>query len=307
MLRHTLGISFGALLLACQGPSPPEAAPSSSPASVVAPVTSAPTAVPTAAPVSAATAPPPGTGLPTFSAMEPGPDARKQATEANRAGFRAYRKGDLAGAATEYERAVRLHPGHALARYNLACVWARRGQAERAIAALRELREAGCPTCLARVAGAPADEDWASLKADARFVSVTQGIQVPAGPAEVSAALERAFTTGRTEGLAPFLSDEGTVDVVTVCSVCDPPDERATKKLARAALLKHIAAAANHGGDEESAPYFNGFERPKCDDDCCREHRGQLLHNNLFVEEVCVQRGPGGAPKLSRLVVIDGA
>ena len=88
-----------------------------------------------------------------------------------------------------------------------------------------------------------ADEYWTGLKADPRFLAVTQGILVPAGPAEVSAALERAFTTGRTEGLAPFLSDEGTVEVVTVCSVCDPPAERATKKLARSALVRHIAGA----------------------------------------------------------------
>jgi hypothetical protein len=307
MLRHTLRIVLGVLVLACQAAPPPETAPSAGPASAAAPVTSAPTATPTAAPASAASAPPPGTGLPGYTAQEAGPDAQKQATEANRAGFRAYRKGDLTAAAAEYERAVRAHPGHALARYNLACVWARLGQAERALAALRELREAGCPTCLARVAGAPADEDWAALKADPRFVAVTQGVVVPAGPGEVSAALERAFTTGKVEALSPFLSDEGTVEVVTVCSVCDPPEDRATKKLARGALVKHIARAANHGGDEENAPYFNGFERPKCDDTCCRAHPEMLMHNNLFLEEVCVRRGPDGAPKLSRLVLIDGA
>lgn len=300
-------------MLACQSAPAPETASSAHPASIApaAPtpassVASAGTST-SAGPVSPVSASPTDTGLPRFTADAPSPDAHKQATEANRAGFRAYRKGDLAGAAAEYERAVRSHPGHALARYNLACVWARQAQADRAIAALRELREAGCPTCLARVAGAPVDEDWASLKTDPRFVAVTQGVVVPAGPAEVSAALERAFTTGKTEALAPFLSDDGTVEVVTVCSVCDPPEERATKTYTRPALVKHIARAANHGRDEDIAPYFNGFERPKCDDDCCRERRDQLLHNNLFVEEVCVRRGPNGAPKLSRIVVIDGA
>ncbi len=116
-----------------------------------------------------------GTAAPVLRAADPASPARQEAAPADVAARRA---AALAGdairridrrrwpeAQATLERALALDPGNAVHLYNLACVLARQGDADRAIDALRRAAAAGFTdfTLAAR------DADLASLRADARF------------------------------------------------------------------------------------------------------------------------------------------
>jgi hypothetical protein len=93
------------------------------------------------------------------------PHDPEAAALANKAGLARNKVDDLPGAVAEYVRALEADGSHVLARYNLACAFARMGDA-RAKAVLGQLAAAGCNACLGRVAAAPDDPDFAALKDD---------------------------------------------------------------------------------------------------------------------------------------------
>lgn len=283
---------------------PAEAAPV--PAAVVpaAPVPAAPDAPapvePAAVPV---VAPANTTGLPPLTEPVAGRAAAAKARAENSAGYKAYKAGDLPEAARRYEAAVRADPQYILARYNLACVWNKLGDA-RALAVLKTFRDSGCPGCLERLTRAASDTDFADKWADPAFKALTSAVAAPKPTvADVARAVERAYLAGDHAALAPHL--DGAIEMVRVCTVCDPPDDKRTHKLPAERLRAAIDAELSRHGDDDG-PYFNGFEAMECKDGCCAAKRESIMHFNTYLDRVCAAPDAQGRLRLKSIEIADG-
>lgn len=88
-------------------------------------------------------------------------DKQRSATALNTAGLALYGKKDYAGAEAKYVLALAADPGHTLARYNLACIYALTNRVEKGLALLVELRSAkDCESCVRAADLARSDDDW---------------------------------------------------------------------------------------------------------------------------------------------------
>jgi antitoxin component YwqK of YwqJK toxin-antitoxin module len=113
--------------------------------------------------------------------------AEKEAYQLNVEGLALHRKQDWTGAAAKYEAALAKHPGHLWARYNLACVYNRAGQAQRALALLRELGTvAACTACREVVDHSRFDDDWASQWTEPLYWEVLAATPADGDPGESS-------------------------------------------------------------------------------------------------------------------------
>ncbi len=117
-------------------------------------------------------------GVPPLALAPVGVGVSLRAGQKNGAGVKMHRKKKYDKAIDAYLSALRLDPGHLLARYNLACAFALTGRIDDALALLRQLREAGCPLCLDRLQRAVADSDFAACRGDPRFAALTTGVEV---------------------------------------------------------------------------------------------------------------------------------
>ncbi len=267
------------------------------------PVTATPRPpAPAASPPVATKAPP--TGLPSLTKRAGDDAASARARAQNTAGFKAYKAGKLEEAARQYEAAVRSDPQHILARYNLACVWNKLGDT-RGLGVLTTFKRVGCRACLERLRRARVDSDFADKWDDPEFKAITaERAPGPTTVADVARAVERAYLAGDHAPLAPFLS--GTIEMVRVCTVCDPPDDRRTTAMSAARLPGAIdRERGRRDGDE--GPFFNGFESMRCDAKCCVANRETIMHQNTYLDRVCAMpQGAGKTLRLSLVEIADG-
>jgi hypothetical protein len=101
-----------------------------------------------------------------------------KARQLNTKGYRLFKRGKFAGAIALWEKALLFDPAHLLARYNLACGYARLGQRKRALAELQQLRRSNCISCLNLLLKARGDRDLAGLRGEAVFKKLTEDLIV---------------------------------------------------------------------------------------------------------------------------------
>jgi len=315
--RHpaTSTLALCLCLAACAKPaSQTDAAPapaSSQPPVAAAPTPSASPSAPSPSPSASASASPAAacpacvSGLPALDA-----DARMtksmedKVARLDASGLRLHQAGKHAEAAAVFEQAVTLAPGHVLSRYDLGCALARAGQPERALGVLVDLARAGCKQCKTQLAFARQDIDWSSLWSSPVFQALT-GDAGALGPRPATRAVSRMLTTGKTDEIEPFLPAEGTVSVVYVDSLSQD-SAPAPKKLKATELKAAGRSLGQRGRRGESAPQFNDIESPTCDAACCQSHRSGMLHNNIYLDKVCISNDPAGRAIITSIAMVDG-
>ena len=145
---------------------------------------------------------------------------REESQELNKKATKLYRKNDFDGALEYYIKALEKNPSNLQFRYNIAATYTLKGDAERAIALLDQMKNAeDCARCFIMLAKATEDEDFDKIKSDERFVALTKG-----APERLTAELKSADwlkfdPAGRavpvaTKGL-PAISDDGKRVIVT--------------------------------------------------------------------------------------------
>lgn len=235
--------------------------------------------------------------LPPVAAAPPAPAARRASDAQNSAGFALSKAGDHAGAAARYRQAVRLDPSNVVARYNLGCALNRLGKAEAARARLAELKAAGCPTCVGRLARARTDPDWESQWADPAFRALTGDATVaPADPATVARAVEASFLKQQSSALTPWLPRRRPVRVRVTRRQDDAASAR-VMQVAGADLGAHLAGLIQ-GAD---APAAVGFGEMTCAGACCIGKAPPVTKPTLVIERVCLRHDSAGVPILDRV------
>ena len=117
-------------------------------------------------------------GVPAIDLSDVSPSVAKRARKANTRGFRLYKKRNLRGAMAYWKNALRVHPGHILARYNLACGFALTGERHKAMCLLEEIKanlsDWRCKKCQKQINHARTDSDFNSLRGNPRFSRIIQ-------------------------------------------------------------------------------------------------------------------------------------
>jgi len=245
-------------------------------------------------------------GLPALDAdARPAKSVEDKVARLDASGLRLHQAGKHAEAAAVFEQAVTLAPGHVLSRYDLGCALARAGQHERALGVLVDLARAGCKQCTTQLAFARQDIDWSSLWSSPVFQALTREAGA-LGPRPATRAVSRMLTTGKTDEIEPFLPAEGTVNVVYVDSLGQDNRAPAPKKLKAAELKAAGRSLGQRGRNGEWAPQFNDIESPTCDATCCQSHRSGMLHNNIYLDKVCISNDPGGRAIITSIEMVDG-
>lgn len=236
--------------------------------------------------------------LPPITEAPASAEIRARAAAENTAGFKLWKANKQVAAWKRYEAAVALDPSYHLARYNLACVWARLGKSVDALAVLADFKAKGCEECLARVERSRTDPDWKSLWKDARYVAIAGA----PSPAEAAAlAVEAAFLTGKSPELKEFLGKKSIV-MKDICSVCDDDMPTPTRVVPPAKLAASVGKWAKMARREDMGQVI-GFEQMSCDATCCSTGpRETLMHFTQYLQRVCVE--PTGDGKV-QIVAVD--
>ncbi len=95
----------------------------------------------------------------------------------NRRALHWHQRGHFETSARLFAAAITQDPTNPRYRVNLACAYARQGEADRALVILEDLqaRRGDCSRCAAALAAARSDDDFASLRSNARFQRATAG------------------------------------------------------------------------------------------------------------------------------------
>lgn len=95
----------------------------------------------------------------------------------NTQGLDLRKAGDNNAAKAKYQEALKVAPGYAPARYNLACELALAGDSKGALKHLEALAASGDPDSLRFVAYAGADSDFSSMRTDPRFQALLKSVE----------------------------------------------------------------------------------------------------------------------------------
>jgi hypothetical protein len=191
--------SRSATPVASPSPSPSPPSPSSPPPSSPPPPSPPPVAP---ADVHAASEPAPVADVPALSLAASAPEQATRAQGLNARGVKSHRAKHYPAAMASYRAALEADPGHVLARYNLACVYALTGDATSAIAQLEQFAKAGCVLCKKRLVRAREDADFDGIRGDPRFTALVDGVTVEE-PGYAAAAQAAALAIGKGD-FAPF-------------------------------------------------------------------------------------------------------
>ena len=234
--------------------------------------------------------------------------ASAKATTLNARALKDHQAGSHDAAAKGFEEAVRVDPSHVLARYNLACALAKKGDAERVLGVLADLaRAAECDDCKRQLAFARQDPDLASLLGDVRFAEMTSRAAVgPLPPKAVVGAVTRAIATGDDKAAGPFVRPDSKVKIAITDSLAQE-GERATRTETKEgpAALTRFAKLLN-GATPGDRLNFEPMIGPACDATCCRSKPTMLNHHMLVLTRVCVEHDEQGRAWVTEVGLIDG-
>ena len=243
-----------------------------------------------------AAAPDPVSDVPKLD-LAPVADATIEASsKLNTAGYKLHKKKDFAGAAAKYREALGVDAGNVLARYNLASAWVSAGEPDKALAVLAHFKRPDCRACTGMLLHARADQEWAPLHADPRFLAIVDGAVADAFdlPAQAT-AFEEAIRTGKVDGLEAFVHPRSPIQWVAGPPE-DPDSEGVVTRL--------------HGWPafQAWATKPKDYEKPKkltCKKSCCETSFGGLGDSSRYIEELCFE-GRGGVLFLSKVLTHEG-
>jgi hypothetical protein len=98
----------------------------------------------------------------------------RAAKKKNSAALKLRKKKNTEGAIAAYRAALELSPGYVTARFNLACEYARFGNADEAIAELDHLFKMGTPEALRKIAKLQVDSDFDPIRTDPRITQIEE-------------------------------------------------------------------------------------------------------------------------------------
>ena len=188
------------------------------------------------------------TSIPGYDTVPPFPavpalDAagQRRARNLNTQALAAHKREAWPEAIALYIEALNADPSFVLARYNLACAYARANEREAALVVLEQLRAGSCEACRRQLAFAARDKDLEALWSDARFRAAVNGEAAADADAGSVAAVEPADDDGAAEA-APEEAGAG----------ADGPAEDAPTEA--------VAAEAPPEPEEAGPQDFNSFE-----------------------------------------------
>lgn len=254
-----------------------------------------------AAPASAAPASAAPGGLPAITLVPPDDAAVRAGNAANVDGLAALKAGTPAKAILAFEAATRADPSNLLAFYNLACALNLAGRPGDARGVLAHLAKApSCPGCQVRLVRARTDRDFASQHADPAFKAIVDPAKLPAVTAEAAAQAINQRFAGKATDLAPLVDSRGSVTIRVYGSLTDRTREQS--------VLGHALPAAIEAlkGPADERVNLQPMEKMTCKGSCCRDLVDGLLHNTLFLDEVCVKTDKAGWTVIDRIEITDG-
>ncbi|MGB0590901.1 MAG: tetratricopeptide repeat protein [Myxococcota bacterium] len=103
---------------------------------------------------------------------------RNTAKKKNTAALKLRKKEDSPGAIASYKEALELSPGYVTARFNLACEYARFGNADEAIGELEHLFKMGTAEAMRKIAKLQVDSDFDPIREDPRIKTISDSFAV---------------------------------------------------------------------------------------------------------------------------------
>lgn len=233
--------------------------------------------------------------LPPVSAAPANAQAVEQARRLNTEALAALKKKAFKPAIAAFEQAVHADPGHYLARYNLACAYSLAGQFKASQSVLTAFKTAkNCPACQVRLVRAQKDTDFNAQRKDPAFEAIVSGVQVPKVPLKAVGAAVNAVFAGASSDLTAVVDP---LRLVTVKINNSLNEESRTQKIQGRDLVKQLM-------DLDSP--LNPVTQMVCTAGCCTGKAPPMLHNNLFLDKICVKAGAAGWVTLDRIEITDG-
>jgi hypothetical protein len=244
--------------------------------------------------------------LPAIDLKPIAPKKTKSARGLNLEGMKLLNAKDAAGAAAKFEAAVRSDPGLTVARYNLACAYNLSGDAARALAILKQFKDAGCPACLGDLVHARDDHDLQSLWSNADFKAVTDGVTVDTGEvAKLAADLERAWRAEKVKTIASMFDPRHEVKILSSGVGCDAtPEQGCTNTTSVTGSAAITAELAKH---TSTTAKLDGIS---CSAGCCNYNYSNDEPDKFMMSDVivraCFTSAAGGVNTLSSIEFLNG-
>jgi len=240
-------------------------------------------------------APPQPGDVPALALADADAAVIEASSKLNTAGFGFHGKKQYTEAIAKYREALAADPGNLLARYNLASVFALRGDTKTALELLAQFKRPDCRACAGILLHAAKDRDWKALHADPTFKDITGGITVEKmNMKKVFKQVIAAVRTGKPDGLEPFVHPRSPIDI-SEASYGQGDGKIATL---------HGWKAFTGWLKPTKLDSPNDDEYTECDAKCC--HWGQRGDSSNVIDSVCFA-GPGGVLFISSIFFDGGA
>ena len=161
---------------------------------------------------------------------------------------------------------------------------------------------ATAPTVDVPIAAPPAPPAGPSPSASPSATPAAPPAPGTSRPEDAVAAVTAAVGVKDAPGLAPFLPTTGTVKLTYVDSLSSGPPK--VKSLHARELVAYLRKLGEAPPGRERG--WNGMDGMKCDATCCQANRSGILHNNVYLERVCIARDAHGAAVVRSIELLDG-
>jgi hypothetical protein len=243
--------------------------------------------------------------LPAIDLKPIAPKKTKSARAMNLEGMKRLNAKDPGGAASKFEAAVRADPGLTVARYNLACAYNLAGDSVRALAILKQFKDAGCPACLGDLVHARDDHDLQSLWSDPGFKTLTDGVTIETGAVpKLAADLERAWRSKKLDSAASMFDPRREVKIGSSGIGCDDSGQGCTSTTTATGPAAVIAELQKR--DSTMAKLDGVF----CSGGCCNYNysndQPDLFMMSDVIVRACFATAAGGVVTLSSIEFLNG-
>ncbi len=230
--------------------------------------------------------------LPPYSGAPVSDEAAKKSRALNIEALTLHRAKKFDESAPLFVQSLESNPGNILARYNLACTYNLADKRKEALAALGQLKDAGCRACLSQVKGAPADKDFKSALEDADFVKMTTGFDIPSPKKKQLAKLVmKAFDKEDVSLIADLVHPSKATKFTYVLGLCDPEEQdcvETSKAYGLEQFTKEMKELTVVGDKEDDDLHFGvGDGVGKCGKKCCDYTIDGISHGTLWLSRVC--------------------